>query len=83
MDIDLHFLVGHLLEFLLERVDILAALADDHAGARSRDGHSGHLECALDDDSRDTCLCKTSVEVFTDLRVLKQSLAVFLTAIPV
>ena len=83
VDIDLHFLVGDLLKFLLQSFHLFALLADDDTGARCADGHGHHLERALDDDSRDTGLCKTSAEVFADFGVLKQGVSILFAAIPV
>ena len=50
--VNLYLLVGDLLELFLELVDILAALADDEAGARGADGDGDEFHCALDDDAR-------------------------------
>ena len=79
----LNVLVGDLLQFFLQSVDVLATFADDHTGAGGADSDSDHLEGAFDDDFRNACLGKTSAEVFTDFGVLEEGCSVFLSAEPV
>ena len=83
MDIDLNILVGELLELLLKSVNLLSAGADYHAGARSANSHSDHLQSTLDNDARNACFGVTGAKVLTYFRVLEQCVTVLFATVPV
>src|SRR5690606_10865910 len=66
----------HLGQLAAQLLDVGALLADDEARTRGVDGHAALLVRALDDDLRDGGLLQLLLEIFADLQILVQQLAV-------
>ena len=76
-------LVGDLLQFLLEFVNFLSALADDETGAGGAHGDGNELGSALDDDAAYRSLSEAFIEVFADFAILEDIVAVVVATEPV
>jgi hypothetical protein len=73
LDIDVHLLHAHQPPQLgLERLDLLALLADDHAGSRREDGDTGVLRRALDEHAPDRGVRELALQERAHLQVLGQ-----------
>ena len=79
-DVQLHGLADQLLHVLAILLDLLAALADDHAGACHVQVDGDDLVAALDLDLGDTGGKQQLLQVHTDLVVLDQQVADLLIA---
>src|SRR5688572_18239857 len=72
LDIDVHRYAQHLLQLGLERLDVLAFLADDDAGARAVHRDAGILCRPFNDDLRDRRVRQLLLEKLADLQILEQ-----------
>ena len=79
-DVQLHGLTDQLLHVLAVLLDLLAALADDHAGACHVQVDGDDLVAALDLDLGDTGGKQQLLQVYADLVVLDQQVADLLIA---
>ena len=79
-DVQLHGLADQLLHVLAVLLDLLAALADDHAGAGHMQVDGDDLVAALDLDLGDTGGKQQLLQVHADLVVLDQQVADLLIA---
>src|SRR5690606_7263518 len=75
-DVQLHFALGHRRELGAQLLDIGALLADDDARASGIDRDSAQLGRALDHHLRDGCLRQCLDDVFAQLDVFLEQLAV-------
>ena len=82
-DVDLYILLGDFLQFLFQFVNFLSTLSDDITGASGADSYSYKFQSSLYDDTRNTSLCQTGIQVLADLCILKKSISEILTAKPV
>ena len=82
-DIDLDLLAGQLTKFFFQLVDLLAALADNNAGACRRNRNGYELQRTFDDDFRDACLSQTGIQILADLSILDELAGKILPAVPV
>src|SRR5262249_50288707 len=79
-DVQMDFIGGVFLHIALELFDVGALLADHHARTGRMDGNAALLVWAFDHDARDTGGLQLVAEIFADLDVFLQQLAVFLLA---
>ena len=75
LDLDVDFLLGHLLELGADRLDVTALVADDHAGTRAEQRHADAVGVALDEDLGDPRLGEFLLADFADLLILDEERA--------
>src|SRR6202522_801197 len=79
-DVEMHFVGGEFLDVGLQLLDIGALLADHHAGTGRVDGDAALLVRTLDHDAAHAGSLELVVEIFADLDVFLQELAILLLA---
>ena len=82
-DVDLYILLGDLLQLLFQFVNFLSTLSYNITGASSADSYSYQFQSSLNNDTGNTCLSQTGIQVLADLCILKQRISEILTAKPV
>ena len=79
----MNILIGNLLEFFLQLVHFLAALADDYAGTGGAKRDGDELRGTFDYDAGNACFSQAGVEILTDLAVFENVFAEVASAEPV
>ena len=74
-DVERYRLAQHLLHFLAELFDVLAALADDDARASAGDEDLDSAVAALDLDGRNACCVQGLLQILTDVVVFHEKVA--------
>ena len=82
-DINLNLLIIELLQLFLQLVNVLTTFTDDDTRTGCADSNGNQLECTLDDNLRYARLCKTLVQVLTDLLILYQVISEVLASEPI
>src|SRR6056297_826411 len=77
-DVEMQFAVRHLREFLAQRLDIGALLADDDTRTRRVYRHAALLVRPFDDHPADAGLLAFAIDEFADRDILEQKIAVIL-----
>src|SRR5579872_2262352 len=82
LNVDVHFALGALLNFLLELVDFRALAADDDAGTRGVNAHDELVGSAFDVDRADAGALEFFLQLAAQLDVFVQQVGVVLVGIP-
>ena len=75
-DVQAHVAAGHLGDLLAQLLDVRTLLADDHAGARSKDGHAAQLGRTLDHHLGDGGLAMMLDDELADAQIFQQQVAI-------
>src|SRR5690606_29881665 len=81
-DVEMHLRAGHLGQVAAQLLDVLALLADDHAGPRRMDGDARALGRALDHHPADAGLGQARLKIAPELQVLVQHVGVVVVGVP-
>ena len=75
LDLEVDFLLGHLLEVLANLVHILALATDDHARTSAEQRDANTIRITLDHDLRETRVDEALLHVLADLLILDEERA--------
>ena len=82
-DVNLNLLVGDLLQLLFKFVNLLTALANNNARTCSVDSNCNEFESSLNNYLREAGLCKTSIQILSNLCILQNLGSIIGTTVPI
>ena len=83
VDVDLNILLDDFLKFLFQFVNFLSTLTDNETGASSADSNSYKFKSTFNNDTGDTSVGKTGIQILSDFAIFEDSVTVVFTTIPV